>query len=268
MARILVIEDNPANLELMTYLLRAFGHTTMTAEDGQAGLEVARRDVFDLILCDVQLPKLDGYEIARQLNGHPALGRIPLVAVTALAMVGDRDRVLAAGFDGYIPKPIVPQTFVTQVELFLPAETRLINKPRPETPSEPVQLPPVKLGTILALDNSSVNLELIRGTFEPFGYEVVTAGNVAQALALARQRRPNVILSDLHMPGENGYDFIKAVKADPNLRDVPFIFLSSTVWRDADRVDGLALGARRFLLRPILPQALLAEVRATIENKA
>lgn len=113
--RILIIEDNPPSLQLMSYLLEAFGYTVITASDGADGLELARRQVLDLIICDIHLPRVDGYEVARRLKGHPALSRIPLVAVTALAMVGDRDRILAAGFDGYIDKPIDPQKFSEQV---------------------------------------------------------------------------------------------------------------------------------------------------------
>src|SRR6185436_8740413 len=110
-ARILVIEDNPANLDLMTYLLSAFGHTPLTADDGEAGLAVAQSQAPDLIICDVQLPGMDGYEIARWLKSHPQTQAIPLIAVTALAMVGDRDKMLKAGFDGYVAKPIDPETF-------------------------------------------------------------------------------------------------------------------------------------------------------------
>lgn len=117
--RILVIEDNPASLELMIYLLRAFKHTVFTAIDGEEGLEMARREILDVIVCDVHLPKVDGYEVASRLKKHPVLRRIPLIAVTALAMVGDRDKVLAAGFDGYIDKPITPEIFVKQVEAFM-----------------------------------------------------------------------------------------------------------------------------------------------------
>jgi len=132
MARILVIEDNPANIQLMIYLLQAFGHQPVEAHDGQSGLEAARREPFDLILCDVQLPKLDGYAVAKQLKSHPGLKHIPLVAVTALAMVGNRDTVLAAGFDGYIPKPITPETFVGQVEAFLPKNLSTATPPQAE----------------------------------------------------------------------------------------------------------------------------------------
>jgi len=117
--RILVIEDNPQNLELMCYLLRAFGHTVLAARDGAEGIEMSRREMLDVIICDVHLPGVDGYQVAQHLKKHPVLRQIPLVAVTALAMVGDREKLLSAGFDGYIDKPIDPERFVKQIEAFI-----------------------------------------------------------------------------------------------------------------------------------------------------
>lgn len=121
-ARILIVEDNAANLELMSYLLHMSGHTILSATDGEQGVEAARAEVPDLILCDVQMPRLDGFGVAHLLKSDARLRSIPLVAVTASAMVGDRDKVLAAGFDGYLPKPITPETFKRDVEAFLPPE--------------------------------------------------------------------------------------------------------------------------------------------------
>ena len=97
---------------LVTYLLQGFGHSTMTADDGNRGLETARRERPDLIVCDIHLPGTDGYEVVRQLKADARLSAIPVVAVTALAMVGDRATGLASGFDGYIAKPIDPEKFV------------------------------------------------------------------------------------------------------------------------------------------------------------
>lgn len=118
MAHVLIIEDNAANLELMTYLLDAFGHAVCAARDGAEGLIAVRSNPPDVIICDVQIPKVDGFEVARRLKSDSNLRHIPLIAVTALAMVGDRDRILASGFDGYIAKPIEPEQFVRQVEAF------------------------------------------------------------------------------------------------------------------------------------------------------
>jgi CheY-like chemotaxis protein len=118
-ARILVIEDNPINSELMAYLLRAFGHTILCASDGDEGLQMASRERPDLILCDVGLPRMDGCEVARALKANPALAEIPLVAVTASAMAEQRQRIVSAGFDGFLTKPFEVENFVAQVEQFL-----------------------------------------------------------------------------------------------------------------------------------------------------
>lgn len=117
--RILVIEDNPANLELMGYLLRCSGHEVLVATDGQAGLELAQVEAPELIICDIQMPHMTGFEVALHLKADDHLRHIPLVAITAFAMVGDRERVLAGGFDGYLAKPIDPESFVAQIEAFL-----------------------------------------------------------------------------------------------------------------------------------------------------
>src|SRR5829696_4385409 len=100
MARILVIEDNPANRDLMVYLLSAFGHTPLEAADGQVGLALAQREKPDLVLCDLQLPVLSGYEIIRALRANAEQASTRVVAVTAYAMLGNREEALAAGFNG------------------------------------------------------------------------------------------------------------------------------------------------------------------------
>ncbi|MBI1878167.1 MAG: response regulator [Chloroflexi bacterium] len=264
-ARILIIEDNPTNLDLMTFLLKSFGHTPLVARDGVEGLEIIRREPLDLILCDIHLPVLDGYEVARHVKSDPVRRQIPLVAVTALAMVGDRDKVLAAGFDGYISKPIAPRTFVPEVENFLNPDYH--STPPPSAPASPSPPPVAKHATILVVDNSPTNIALARSTLEPFGYEVMTTDNMKEGLRLARQSPPDLILSDLHMPQGNGFDFIRAATADPRLRSIPFLFISSIVLQASDRQSGLALGADRFILRPLKPQALLAEIEACLKGR-
>jgi CheY-like chemotaxis protein len=122
MARVLVVEDNPESLDLMVYLLKAFGHVALSAHDGLEGIEAARLEHPDLILCDIQLPGADGVEVCHQLKKDPALRGIPLVATTSYAMVGDREKLLGEGFNGYMSKPITPQTFIDQMAPYLPTE--------------------------------------------------------------------------------------------------------------------------------------------------
>jgi CheY-like chemotaxis protein len=118
-ARILIIEDNPINSELMAYLLRAFGHTILCARDGEEGLQTTWREWPDLILCDVGLPKMDGCELVRFFKADARLAPIPFVAVTASAMAEQRQKILSAGFDGFLTKPFEVENFVAQVEQFL-----------------------------------------------------------------------------------------------------------------------------------------------------
>jgi two-component system cell cycle response regulator DivK len=100
-------------------LLEAAGHRVLAAENGALGLGMALAESPDLILCDLQMPVMNGYEVAQSLRSHHAWRAVPLVAVTAFSMPGDRERALEVGFDEHLSKPITPETFVRQVEAFL-----------------------------------------------------------------------------------------------------------------------------------------------------
>ncbi len=115
---ILLIEDNDQNRYLVTFLLEKHGHRVIPATDGPQGIALARVCAPDLILLDIQLPSLDGYTVARALRGEPACAHVPIVAVTSYAMPGDREKALSAGCDGYIEKPIDPETFVGEIERY------------------------------------------------------------------------------------------------------------------------------------------------------
>ena len=115
MARILVIEDSPLNMELVTFLLEIAGHDLFQAERALDGIEVARQQPLDLIIMDINMPCIDGIQAARMLRAQPETRSIPLIALTAMAMEGDRERILAAGFDEYIAKPFDHTTLLNTV---------------------------------------------------------------------------------------------------------------------------------------------------------
>ena len=122
MAKVLIIEDNPANMTLAVFLLQSVGHTVLTATDAETGLGLARDEQPNLILMDVQLPGMDGLEATVLLKGLDATRAIPVIALTALAMKGDEERIRAAGCDGYIAKPMRYREFLAVVAARL-AET-------------------------------------------------------------------------------------------------------------------------------------------------
>lgn len=123
-ALILVIEDNPESMDLASYLLQCSGYRTLSAADGEEGVCIARRERPDLIASDLQMPLLDGFGVLKEIRSDPSLASTPVVAVTALSMLGDRQKIINAGFDGYISKPIDPEVFVSQLEGYLKPELR------------------------------------------------------------------------------------------------------------------------------------------------
>jgi len=122
-ARILIMEDDQASRELFSYLLSASGYPVRVAENGSFGIAAIAEWDPDLVLCDLQMPMLNGYEVLAQIR-KTGERKIPVIAVTALSMPGDRDKTRAAGFDGYFSKPITPETFVADIEQFLPVALR------------------------------------------------------------------------------------------------------------------------------------------------
>lgn len=119
--RILVIEDNEQNLYLVRFLLEKDGFEVVEAREGREGIETAGRIVPDAVLLDIQLPTIDGYTVAAEIRKNEKLKATPIIVVTSYAMVGDRERAMAAGATGYIEKPINPETFVQQIRAHLPA---------------------------------------------------------------------------------------------------------------------------------------------------
>jgi two-component system cell cycle response regulator len=265
-AQILVVDDTADNLTLMVYLLQAAGHQTLSAATGEQALCQARANLPDLIMLDVQLPDLDGYTILARLREDERLAEVPVIAVTAYAMVGDRDHALAAGFDGYLAKPIDPYTFASAVDVHLPvalhgrafASHADSQAPAARAPS-PVQS--ARHATVLAVDDSSVNVSLLRSVLEPHGYRVTTARTLRAAIDALGANRPDVVLSDVHIGSDSGADLRAFMRADPELAALPFAFLTAADVIGEQVVDEPHI---RIIHRPIEPSQLLRELAAIL----
>jgi len=119
MKKILVVEDNETNLYLIRFRLEKSGYEVIEAGEGAVGVELAGKEKPDLILMDIQLPDIDGLEATKRIRASEADAEIPIIALTSYAMVGDREKALAAGCTGYIEKPINPETFIAEIEKYL-----------------------------------------------------------------------------------------------------------------------------------------------------
>ena len=254
--RILVIEDNEDNIRLIDYLLKAHGYAPLLARDGREGVRLAIEGVPDVVLLDIRMPGMDGYEVAAALKAEPGLAGARVVAVTASAMVGDREQIAAAGFDGYIQKPIDPETFIAEVECWLP-----------ERASPADASTTAAVASILVLDDRAVERELLEVVLGSAGYAVLQAANGEDALALARDEHPDVIIADILMPGMDGYEFVRALRADPASASTRVILCTATYEEDDVRRLALACGVSHVLIKPVEAQEILQVVQEILSTE-
>ena len=253
-ARILIIEDNPTNMELMVYLLTAFGYTPLMAVDGVSGVQTARETNPDLIICDIHLPKLDGYGVVAALKQDEQLRHVPVLAVTALAMVGDRERLLAAGFDGYIGKPIEPDTFVAELASFLPKGGAHIAEAASAA----------RRATILIVDDHVLNREFLITLLGYGGHRLIEAANGIEGLKMVHSERPDLVISDILMPNMDGYEFVTRLHSDPATAEVPVIFYTATD-REREAIHmAETCGVRWVLPKPSDPDVILRTVHEAL----
>ena len=263
-ARVLVIEDEANNLDVAQRIIRAAGHEALVAMDGQSGLDLARAERPDAILVDLLLPRVDGWTVTRTLRGEPWAARIPIIAVSALAMQQDRQRAIDAGCDDFVSKPYAPAELRAVLARFLPeggvsvtTGTRRHDAPRATTD---------RLGTVLAVDDEPANLDLISRRLAALGCGVLRASSGEQALAIAEREHPDLILLDVMMPGIDGWETCRRLKANAQTTSIPVIFVTAKDQTD-DVVTGFEAGGVDYVAKPFEPVELAARVRSALFTK-
>jgi len=262
-AKVLVIEDEANNLDVAQRIIRAAGHEALVATDGQSGLDLARAEHPDAILVDLLLPRVDGWTVTRTLRGEQWASRIPIIAVSALAMQQDRQRAIDAGCDDFVSKPYAPAELRAVLSRFLPEVALGSARVRPEaTLSAPVE----RLGLVLVVDDEPANLELVSRRLAALGCEVVRASNGEQALALAERKMPDLILLDVMMPGIDGWETCRRLKANERTAGIPVIFVTARD-RAEDLSRGFDVGGIDYVSKPIEMLELAPRVRTALLTK-
>ena len=288
MARILIIEDNPVNMKLATLLVRRAGHTTSMAVDAESGLLIARVEVPDLILMDVQLPGMDGFAATAQLKNDPITAEIPVIALTALAMTRDQNRARQAGCDAYITKPLHYQELQDTIKWLLPRAEDNASSVEAESlarsvlvsitshtdtvtyaASEGEKLPagqgsatPRAPGAprILVAGNNPTSQKLILWQLNLLGYQADTTNNGALAFARWVKGDYDMVITDLQMPEMSGFELALAIRAaePPGIRMPILAMTARAVPGDVDRTR--TVGMNDYLMRPLH----LAKLRAAL----
>ncbi len=255
MARILIAEDSPDIRALVELLLAAEGHQISSVTDGRAAVEAARRTHPDLVLMDLSLPLLSGWEAARQIRADPATAEIPILAVTAHAMHGDRERALAAGCNGFIAKPINEETFASDVSGFLNERPSL--RAGPSSRFDPKASEP---GRILVVDDQPDVAALLREDLSADGHEVVLATTVATAESLVEDEPFELAIVDVMLGADSGYSLTASLTS----KSADYLPVLLVTGGTIDRERGFHAGADDFIGKPLESVELRARARSLI----
>jgi CheY-like chemotaxis protein len=255
-ARVLIIEDNQANMDLMVYLLSAFGHQPLSAVDGVQGLAIARSEQPDLIICDIHLPKLDGYGVVRALKDGSATRAIPVLAASALPVSDGGAALRAAGFDGHLPKSLEPDTLIPSIDRHLPPALRSGGQPamddgEADSMGAATRTTP-QPARILLLDAAPDDCGLVASILLYYGYAVTVVTTDRQAADCAGQHF-DLLLCDLDNSRPANAAFLQQTL--PRWPQLPLVLIRSAA---AEQVDDLLASRKPVLVlsHPLEPQQL------------
>lgn len=274
-ARILIVDDNPLNLKLLAAKLAHDYYIVSTAEDGLEALKKAESEKPDIILLDVMMPKLDGFETCKRLKANPATTHIPIVMITALTDVTDRVKGLEAGADDFLTKPINDLALMARVRSLLRLkmimdEWRLrdvtSSKFLTQAPDEDPNPVTAAGGHILLLEDVQPEQLLIREMLAKLSATVTLANSITEATTLAQTGDFDAVFVSLNLSHEDALLLCPRLRTNTRTRQLPIVLLGQE--GEMDRVaKGLDLGANDYILRPLDGNELLARARTQLKHK-
>ena len=257
-ARIILVDDDENTLRLIERTFDPSGATLRTADSAEKALEICRTWNPELLISDIAMPDYDGYWLIQQLRQlpHAQVAHIPAVALTAYASPADRAKVLASGFQMFVPKPVEPAELLSAANALLQGQR---NQPVDQPAVEPVK-PVVSLlagKRVLLVEDDLLTTEVLRHSMEREGMEFRSASKAAQALQIVQEWKPDMIVSDLGLPDEDGYELIKKIRSlsSPELAGLPAIAL--TGYGKEEGLRAVAAGFHVYKSKPIEPRALV-----------
>ncbi|MFH1075965.1 MAG: response regulator [Pseudomonadota bacterium] len=245
---ILIVDDSATIRIALRKQLEKFGINVTEAEDGEAGFETALSGAFDLIVSDVEMPKMNGFELCSKLKNHKKTEKIPVVMFTSRDADLDVEKGFSSGADAYISKAHDMKDAVDTIQ-------GIFNR-----------LAFQRNQTILVVDDSPTIRAVVEKGLIESGFQVITAENGATGLSIARDIRPNLILSDIDMPVMNGKTFCKIAHEDPVLSTIPFVMMSTNSQRPIIR-QMMQYGAVGYLVKPFNIEQLIVTIEKLLSDQ-
>jgi len=275
-ARVLIVDDIPTNLRLLEAKLTAEYFSVQSAQSGAAALQLAENDPPDIILLDVMMPEMDGFEVCRRLKTNPRTAAIPVVMVTALSDTEDRVKGLEAGADDFLTKPVNDLTLFARVRSLVRLKMAMDEWQSREATCDQFGLPVEQhkididddpKGRILVVEPDRYTLEKIAQTLEAHGHFVVTAGGAAEGeQLLASEASFDLVISALYLGDSDGLRFCSQMRSRPQMRRLPVLLLLGQE-ELGGLVKGFDIGINDYLFRPIDSNELKARVRTQVRRK-
>ena len=234
--KILVVEDNPISRKLTRLALEAEGFSVIEAADGQSAIDQVARDLPDLVLQDLLLPDMDGFEIVKRLHGVPGADKIPILALTGLISAGDEKKLPTAAFADYLFKPVEPSFLVSTVRAHLAA-----SQTSEHTPGEG--------RVILVVDDEPTQLKLMATYLANLGFGVATATDGADAIVKAEATMPDAVITDVLMPRVDGFELCRLIRNHDRLGNTPVVLVTNNYDDEADTRLAADVGANALVHR-------------------
>ena len=249
-ARKLVVlaDDSPLIHRHTVPILEDEGYEVISCFDGAEALDVIRARRPDLVITDVEMPRMDGYALCKALKGGPDTAHLPVMICSTLGESADLERGFDAGADDYLVKPVLPEELSTRVHALVAGAM------------------PASRERILVVDDSPAQRHYVADCLARQGFEITTAENGRVALDKARAVKPALVVSDYEMPVMTGFELVHALRRDPELRQVPVIMLTA---RDSrrDMAQMRAAGASAYLVKPFAQDKCVAMVERTLAER-
>jgi CheY-like chemotaxis protein len=245
---VLLADDSPLIHRYTVPILEDDGFDVMSAHDGAEALALARANSPDLVITDVEMPKLDGYGVCKAIKADPVTAHVPVMICSTLGEAADLERGFDAGADDYLVKPVLPEELSTRVRALVQGSL------------------PASRERVLVVDDSPAQRHYVADCLARQGFEVATAEDGKQALAKAQAWRPALVVSDYEMPVMTGFELVHALRKDRELRQIPVIMLTA---RDSkrDMAQMRAAGASAYLVKPFSQDKCVAMVERTLAER-
>lgn len=275
--RILIVDDDALNIKLLAAQLSSKGYSVITASDGETALEKVEKDHPDLILLDLMMPGMDGYEVTARLKADPLTRYIPIILITALKGVEDKKKGLRMGADEFINKPInFPELEARVMSLLKLSEYReqlgtrmesqnlIFKNPKEERDNGGNnQRPP----TVLIVDDDSTGVKLMTEFLSNMGCNIERAKNGEEAIRITSHQKIDVMLLDIMLPGVDGFEICRAIKGKEETSPIQVVMITGLA-DTRSKVQGIEAGTDDFLVKPVNREEFRARIKSLIKKKA